>query len=240
MKNVGFTQPQNVQTCSVPDKKTDGVNINIYANTPGTCPMACPAYYYPYSSGYYYPNYYYPRPDLNYYAQQNNNSAPANTSIGAQNLTKEPPKPAAKPIKKEEKTEKKPDKKLTPLTNELLNGLSSMLVQGDTQARMHAIGQTLKLLREDVNTRKNDPRLIGLINTALHPSQPSEVQTAALIACNKGLIKGNNVTAQHLNVIANQKDQFGNDSLATSAISQLPAQALNSMPAGQRLNVISK
>jgi len=173
MDNRGvYTTQQYPQTYSIPSKRTGGVNIIINGvNTPGTSPAPS---YYPSPVYYSYPMpSYYPAPV--YYPVPKNYQQPG--SIPTQNISPAQPPPVEK---KPEKT--KPKKSLTPITSELINNLNNLLTHGDKQSRIQAVAKTLKLLREDPKTRKTDPRLIGLINTALYPTQPGEVKTAAVIA----------------------------------------------------------
>ncbi len=219
MYSTGVNPNQDMKNYSVPSKDVGAVNI--YITNPGINqppPYPTPQYYYSYPPHYY--HYYTPQ----YYYW---NQPQAKKPIASQRIEKEePPKPEQTP----EKTE--PEKKLTPITEELVYSLSNLLTQGDKESRIQTIARVLKLLREDPENRKNDPRLIGLINTALHPNQPDTVQTAAIIACNNGLVNGNEITAQLLTAKAGEKDIYGTDSLAASALSRM------SDP-GQRLNLIS-
>ena len=231
-KDVYIT-PQYPQNYSIPSKKTGGVNIIINGvNTPGTSTGSS---YYPSPVYYSYPMpSYYPAP-VYYPVPKNSQQA---KPLPTQNISQ------TQPPRVEKKQEKnKPKKLLTPITSELTNNLNNLLIHGDKQSRIQAVAKTLKLLREDPETRKNDPRLIGLINTALYPTQPGEVKTAATIACNNGLIDGNQKTQQLLNKLANKQDKYGTNSLAASALSQMsvPSQSLNrNSGVGQRLNVISQ
>ncbi len=221
MNSTDLNTSQYTKGYSVPSKDVGAVNI--YINNPGV--NQAPGY-----PTYYSPQYYYP-PQYYYYPQT---KPQEQRPLASQSMEKEPAP--------ETKTG---DKELTPLTEELLNGLSSMLTQGDEQARLHAIGKVLGLLREDPENRKKDPRLVGLINTALHPEQPDEVQTAAIIACNNGIVEGNQVTRQLLEAEAANKNEYGTDSLAASALSTMSNSGMSNSAVpldgskGQRLNVIS-
>ncbi|HSA07185.1 MAG TPA: hypothetical protein P5556_08385 [Candidatus Gastranaerophilales bacterium] len=211
MNNTGLNTTPYQPNYSAPTTDKGAVNIYISGiNTPGSNAQQ---QYYP--SPYYYP--------LPYYAPTNYNQQSA--PVAAKTLEQPEPKP--------QEAKKVDEKKVTPISPELINNLNSLLTQGDKQARIRAVAQVLKLLREDVNTRKNDPKLIGLINTSLHSNQPDEVKTAALVACNNGLIVGNEKTKELLKIISGKKDKYGADSLATSALSLMPT-------SGQRLNVISE
>jgi|GEM_PF-1851822 len=259
MNNTGFyNNYQYPQNSGTPKPEVGAVNISINGiNTPG---MGQPynygqPSYYGQSQGYYPPPVYYPMPvyyPVQYTPPQNQNQnqsqthSQENKSIPSQNINKEEPK---------KKEEKKPEKDLTPITPDLLDNLNNALAHGTKEARIHAVGRLLKLLREDPDTRKKDPRLIGLINTALHPNQPDEVQTAAIIGVNNGIVDGNAKTRQLLNTLSNQHNMYGTDSLASSALMRMPGSTgqqdsstrLNpaseirpNQATGQKLNVISQ
>lgn len=235
-----------------PSPEVGAVNISINGvNTPGTAPMQnIRPVYYPV-------HYYYPvqQPAQYYCAPQTPPQQPQNPpqekAISSQSIkeeeTPETKTEEARPVE----TEKAEKKDVTPINDELINGLNAALTQGDKQTRIHAIANVMKLLREDPESRKNNPKLIGLINTSLHPNQPGEVREAATIACKNGLVKGNDLTKQLLGALANKDDRYGVDSLAASALSGMSepgqrldytsSQALDKNPdAGQRLNVISQ
>lgn len=128
-----------------------------------------------------------------------------------------PPAPPAEP----ETAPVTPDKSLTPLTPELINHLNNSLTKGNKDERFSAIGKTLKLLREDPENRKNNLALVGLINKALNPVQPSEVKTAALIACENGLVANTPQTQQLVQALTLSNDKLENNSLASSALNRL-------------------
>lgn len=247
MNNPGFQTvqyPYPYQSGKKPPTNEVGaVNITINGVNPpspygqyspyGVRPM--PVYYPVYYPGYP-PQYYCSSPASNLMARKG-----PEEPIPSQGLHKdEAPKPEQEK-KPEEKEEKEPKKDLTPLTDQLINGLNGSLTQGDKQARIHAIARVLGLLREDPENRRNNPKLIGLINTALHSSQPSEVREAATIACDNGLVSGNDTTRAYLNEIAGKKDRYGLNTLAASALYKMPGQAnAQTSPAGQKLNVVSQ
>lgn len=235
MTNTGFNTAQNQnQSYSIPGGETSAININI--NNPGVYPgynqppvYSYPQHYYNYPTRYYYP----PAPPR----------APVNTAQPAE-------KPlASQDLQQEQKTkpeEIQDEKQVKPLDENVIKGLNNALTQGGEQQRMHAVSQVLKLLREDPENRKNNPKLTGLINTALHPNQPSIVKEAATIACQNGLVEGNQTTQQLLNNIAGQNDKYGTSNMAASALSTMPfsgrlsknTTASESIP-GQKLDLIA-
>lgn len=137
--------------------------------------------------------------------------------IPSQPLPALPPSPSAEP----EAAPVTPEKSLTPLTQELINHLNTSLTKGNKDERFNAIGKVLKLLREDPESRKNNPALVGLINKALNPVQPSEVKTAALIACENGLVANTPKTQQLVQALTLSNDKLENNSLASSALNRL-------------------
>ncbi len=230
MNNPGFNTAQYLYQSGQkpPTNEVGAVNITINGvNSPG-----------PYSgmsqAPVYYPVYYpvqYPYPSENNLRAKNAQETPI-PSVGLDK--EETPEP-----KEKEAPEETPKKNLTPLTDELINGLNDSLTRGDKQARVHAVSKVLSLLREDPESRRNNPELIGLINTALHPSQPSVVKEAATIACDNGLVSGNEKTRAYLSNIAGKKDQYDLNTLAASALYKMPGQEPGN-PAGQKLNLISQ
>ncbi len=247
MENRGLDTQSYQQTYSVPKNDVGAVNININGvNTPQYSQY--PQYSHAPQVPYYYPiPYYYP-------VQQYSNNKAVQEKIAEkpappveQNQIEQKPE-KQKPEKQKTEPKEKPKKITAPVSDDVIKGLRQSLTQGDRDSRSYAIAKLLNLLREDVDSRKNDPRLIGLINTALHQDQPGEVNTAALIACNNGIIKGNQKTQELLKVLAQKNDKYDNSSMANSALNQMSFSSNNlnySKPnqkpvTGNKLNLISK
>ncbi len=202
-------QPQMAQQ-GTKGGNVGAVNITINGvNPPG---QTAPPLYYPSYMPYYYPKYVPCQP------QQ-----PSET-IGAQAVKQEikTEPPAAAPLEKkpeEQKTKEGIKKPVIDLTDDYIRKLEENLLDENSGIRGKAAVELVKRFKED-ETRKNEPRLMNLMNLALQDTSKPVVLTA-MQALENGYASGNDLTIQRLMKIRDEKDAFGNYETAEGILTKL-------------------
>ena len=196
------TQPQNGGNKPIPPigQQTSGVNIMIFNPTvqpaDGTINSSCN---YVLPPGYPPP----PQPVNNTNVNNNNNNQP----------------PAATkffdaPAKKEE--EKKYKKEVTELDDQLIMTVENYLRNPNKEIRLQGITKLIDLLKEDPENRRDDVALNNLVNLALQDKDPS-IRVLAMSAIQEGIAKGDELTTQLLNNLAQTPNTLGEQEIAASA-----------------------